>query len=173
MEKIISKHQNAFVKGRQILDSVLVASECLDSRIKSGVLGVLCKLDITKAFDHISWKFLLYTLRRYGFWEKWVSWTTHCISSVRFSVLVNGSPFGFFSSYCGLRQGDPLSPLMFVVVMEALSKMFYVSVDRGRLSSFSVGSRLLVVNISHLLFSDVTLVFYEANPAHLRYLCAL
>jgi hypothetical protein len=66
-------------------------------------------------------------LRRCGFGEKWVSWIAHRISSVRFSVLVNGSPSGFFNSSRGLRQGDPLSPLLFVVVMEALSKMFSIT----------------------------------------------
>jgi hypothetical protein len=62
MEKIISKPQNAFVKGRQIMDSVVIANECLDSLIKSVVPWLLCKPDIQKAFDHIQWKFLLYML---------------------------------------------------------------------------------------------------------------
>ena len=70
MNKIISTPQNAFVKGRQILDSVLIASESLDFRLKSREPGLLCKLDMEKAYDHVSWDFLLYMLRRYEFGQK-------------------------------------------------------------------------------------------------------
>jgi hypothetical protein len=143
----------------------------VDSRIKSGDPGLLCKLDIEKAYDHVNWDFLLYMLRRCGFGERWCSWIAHCVSSVRFSVLVNGTPSGFFSSSCGLRQGDPLSPLLFVIVMEALSKLFSITVQRGFLSGFSVGfDSNGVIIISHMLFTDDTLVFCMANPNHLLYL---
>ena len=67
---LISDSQNTFVKGRQILDSVLIASKCIDSRLKSRVSGVLCKLDMEKAYDYVSWDFLMYMLQRCGFSKK-------------------------------------------------------------------------------------------------------
>jgi hypothetical protein len=86
-------------------------------------------------------------------------------------VLVNGTPSGFFNSSRSLRHGDPLSPLLFVIVMEALSKLFSATGHKGFLSSFSVGSGSNgVINIFHLLFADDTLVFCGANPNHLHYL---
>lgn len=161
LEKVISKSQSAFVKGRQILDTILIANECLDSRLRSGEPRVMCKMDLEKAYDHINWDFLLYVLRRCGFGEKWCSWIAYCISFVRFSVLVNGSPNGFFSSSRGLRQGDPLSPLLFVFVMEALSRMISTVVSGGLLEGFIVGN----ASFSHLLFADDTLVFCNTRPS--------
>jgi hypothetical protein len=101
----------------------LIANECLDSRIRSTEPGVLCKLDIENAYDHVNWDFLLYMLWRCSFGEIWRKWIAYCISSVCFYALVNGTLMGGFGSSPGLRQRDPLSPFLFIIVMEALSKM--------------------------------------------------
>ena len=154
------------MKGKQILDYILIASESIDGKLKSGVLGVLCKLDVEKAYDHVSWDFLMYMLQRYGFLEKWRKWIRYCISIVKFSILINGSPSDFFGSSRGLWQGDPLSPLLFDIVMEALSRMLDVVASAGQFSGFSVGSTAgPLVMVSHLLFADDTLIFCDADPS--------
>jgi hypothetical protein len=119
-------------------------------------------------------EFLLYVLQRCGFGGKWRAWIAFCISTVRYSVLFNGAPSGFFSSDRGLRQGDPLSPLLFVVVMEALSRMMVATVDKGLVDGFLVGSRNNAgMVVSHLLFADDTLIFCGANGEHIRNLRCL
>ena len=138
------------------------------------MLGLLCKLDVEKAFDHVNWGFLLKLLERSGFSAKWRQWIFFCPSTVRFSILINGSPCGFFESARGLRQGDPLSPLLFVLVMDTLGRMLDKAVHEGRMSGFRVGDlegRSLAV--SHLFFADDTLIFCDAGLDQILFLCMI
>ncbi|RVX20512.1 Transposon TX1 uncharacterized 149 kDa protein [Vitis vinifera] len=169
--KVVSSAQNAFVEGRQILDAALIANEAIDSLLKRNESGLLCKLDLEKAYDHINWNFLLFVLQSMGFGEKWIGWISWCISTATFSVLINGTPEGYFNSSRGLRQGDPLSPYLFVIGMEVLSRLIHRAVEGGFLSGCRVdgrgGNGALV---SHLLFADDTLVFCEASEDQMVHL---
>ena len=109
LDKVISKSQNTFVEGRQILDAMLIANEIVDSTLRRKECGLICKLDIEK--DTISWEFLYQVMGKMGFGGRWMSWIKWCISTASFSVILNGSPAGFFPTSRGLRQGDPQSPL--------------------------------------------------------------
>ena len=135
---------------------------------------MLCKLDVEKAYDHVSWEFLMYMLQCCGFLEKWRKWIRYCISTVKFSILINGSLSDFFGSFRGLRQGDPLSPLLFDIVMEALSRMLDVAASTGQFSGFSVGSTAgPSVMVSHLLFADDTLIFCDVESYQIANLRAI
>lgn len=98
MKDIISHPQGAFIDARQILDGVLIANECIEDRQCSGKSGIICKLDLEKVYDHMNWRFLDYLSTRMGFGAKWSGWIIFCLSSSSFSVLINGSPAGFFNS---------------------------------------------------------------------------
>ena len=95
----------------------------MNRRVKSQIPRVICKLDIEKAYNYVNWEALLDLLRMMGFGERWCRWIRTCISTIQFSVLVNGSPTEFFGSLRGLSQGDPLSPMLFLIMMEVFSRI--------------------------------------------------
>uniref|UniRef100_A0A2N9GD56 Reverse transcriptase domain-containing protein n=1 Tax=Fagus sylvatica TaxID=28930 RepID=A0A2N9GD56_FAGSY len=153
-----------------------ILAKVLANRLKRVLAGLVSEsqnafLDIEKAYDHVNWDCLLHLLERMGFGFRWSTWIRTCISTVRFSIMVNGSPLGFFGSSRGLRQGDPLSPLLFLLIMEVLSQMLRRTEEEGLIRGFKAGkARGNGLSISHLLFANDTIVFCDAIPDQLLHL---
>lgn len=124
--KCILKEQSAFVLSRSIIDNALIASEvvhCLHCKRHGNIGATTLKLDISKAYDRVSWAYLLAVLRRMGFAEEWIKWIMMCVSSVNYTILVNNEPVGLVASSRGLRQEDPLSPYIYILCAEGLSAL--------------------------------------------------
>ena len=121
MPSIINEAQYAFIEGRHLLHSALIANEVIDEAKRSNKSCLVFKVDYEKAYDSVLWNFLLYMLKGTGFSPKWIKWIEGCMKSASISVLVNGSPTAEFLPQRGLRQGDPLTPFLFNVVAEALN----------------------------------------------------
>ena len=166
---LVSDFQHTFVAGRQILDVVLIANEAIDRRIKDNLRGVLCKLDIKKASGHVNWNFILAIMEKMGFGSKWTGWIRWCISTTRFFVLVNDSLSGFFHNSRGLRQGDPLSPYLFILAKETLSHLLSRAREDSFINGFLVRGRNGVGVVSHL-FANNTLILCNASKENLEYL---
>ena len=116
-----------------------MANEAIDSIVRNNRGALLCKLDIEKAYDHVDLSFLCWVMEKMGFGAKWIRWIKWCISIASFSVMIDGTSSGFFRSSRGLRQGDSLSPYLFVIVMEAFSQMIEKAIVGGLPDCLSCG----------------------------------
>lgn len=159
---IVSVTQSAFIKGRNISDSILIASEMVHSIQSGRVNGLILKLDFAKAFDTIRWSFLFHSLDCFGFPAKWIAWLKSIFKTIKLSVLVNGSPTEEFRCNRGLRQGDPMSPLLFNIVVEILHLLLAKAEHVGLIKGIKLGEG---PTISHLQFADDTVILLE-NTSH-------
>ncbi|GMI94762.1 hypothetical protein HRI_003145500 [Hibiscus trionum] len=133
---------------------------------KSEVPGIIFKADFRKAYDLVDWGFLMLVLKKLGFGEKWRQWIMYCISSANISILVNGSPTPFFSIRRGLRQGCPLSPLLFNLVVETLSALIKSTMSKGFFEAVQIGNSN--VKVSHLQFTDDLIIFCGASEMQVK-----
>ncbi|XP_026445212.1 uncharacterized protein LOC113345752 [Papaver somniferum] len=161
---------SAFVANRQIHDNVVITHEILHSfkrkkkNNKNGFLAI--KLDLSKAFDRLEWPFILAVFEKLGFSKEWCQMISQCINTVSYSVLVNGSPSDAFFPSRGIRQGDFLSPYIFILCMEVLSKLLLNAEENNLIQGFRFKKDS--PSISHLFFVDDCMLFLKASVTYAR-----
>ena len=158
---LVDESQSAFVMNRQILDGVLIANESIRWLKKKKVPGALLKLDFQRAYDSVNWTFLKMVMLKLGFGRKWIGWVMNCVSTASMSILLNGTPLKPFKMEKGLRQGDPLSPYLFILVSEVLVYLMKKANDLNRIEAVQIGKDK--VQLKHLQFADDTLIFVPRN----------
>lgn len=163
---IISPSQSAFVPHRLIGDNVLLAQALFKNyHLSSGKPRCAFKIDIKKAFDTLHWNFLVVALRKMGFPAIYINWVMKCIESCMISIKVNGSLEGFFNAKSGLRQGDPLSPYLFVIAME----VFTACMNKQAASAdFRYHWQCQPLSITHLIFADDLMLFCYGDQSSIK-----
>ena len=165
MNFIISTSQSTFLKGRNLVDGVLVVNELVDYAKKAKKECLIFKVDFEKAYDSVDWGFLEYMMRRVGMCDKWVAWIKACVFGSTMFVLVNGNMTEEISIHRGLKQGDLLAPFLFFLVAEGFSGLMRNAVAENLFHGFDFGGSDLVV--SHLQYVDDTLCIGKASVQNL------
>ncbi|GJW82256.1 RNA-directed DNA polymerase, eukaryota, reverse transcriptase zinc-binding domain protein [Tanacetum coccineum] len=161
LKKVVNVNRSAFIPGRQIQDNILICQELLRGcKRKNGAKRCALKIDLQKAYDTVNWSFLECILRKFRFHEKMVQWVIDCITTSSFSICVNGYPYGYFKGTRGLKQGDPISPYLFTLVMEVLSLLMAKN-TQNNFFKYHQGCKEL--KITHLCFADDLMVFCHGD----------
>ncbi|WCJ24888.1 RNA-directed DNA polymerase (reverse transcriptase) [Euphorbia peplus] len=165
LDVIISPSQSAFIPGRLITENVMLPLEVnhylhkRSRRVTNGIAAL--KLDMSKAYDRVEWEFLKHMMIQLDFPETWVSLIMQCVSKVHYNVVSVGHSIGPITPFRGLRQGDSLSPNLFIICAEGLSLYLSKLESQGRIRGCSVNSN--ASSISHLFFADDSNFFFGAN----------
>ncbi|GJS13387.1 RNA-directed DNA polymerase, eukaryota [Tanacetum coccineum] len=162
---LVSDSQTAFVAGRQILDGPFILDEILNWCKRTRNQAMFFKVDFAKAYDSVRWDYLLDILEAFGFGHVWCNWIRGTLRSSKASILINGSPSNEFYCYRGLKQGDPLAPYLFILIMESLHLSFSRVVDQGFFKGIQLPGQL---SISHLFYADDAMFIGEWSDENLK-----
>ncbi|KAM0826153.1 hypothetical protein ACQ4PT_069071 [Festuca glaucescens] len=164
LPELVSSNQSAFVRGRNLHDNFLLVRQVARRINRRRQTGVLLKLDISKAFDSISWGFLLEVLRHMGFGPLFLKWVASLLYTANTMILVNGMPGDRIRHARGLRQGDPTSPMLFVIGMEVLTLAMCRAEEAGLFQRLAGISPLQRISI----YADDVVVFSKPTPPELH-----
>jgi len=159
--KIVPTAQSAFIKGRQILDGILIANEIIDDAKQAKKDLLLFKVDFEKAYDSVDWSYLDEVMFKMNFPVLWRSWIMECVTTI------NGCLTDEFCFELGLRQWDPLSPFLFLLAAEGLNVMMSTLVSDNIFTPYSIGAQT-IVSVSHLQFADDILLVGVKSWANVR-----
>jgi len=159
--ELISEKQTGFVKGRQIVDGIIVDQETIHSLKNSRHKGMMIKLDLAKAYDRLSGEYLQKILKAYGFDGRWIEWIMSMITTPIMSIMLNKTPTKTFNPSRGLRKGDPLSPFLFIIAVDGLGRLIKARVNSGKLKGLRLWGEELP--LTHQQFVDDVMMYGEAN----------
>ncbi|GJZ02027.1 RNA-directed DNA polymerase, eukaryota, reverse transcriptase zinc-binding domain protein [Tanacetum coccineum] len=165
LSKVVSINQSAFIPGRHIQDNILLTQELLRGYNRKQETN-RCAINIQKAYDTVSWKFLKDVLKEVGFHLVMINWVMICISIASFSICINGEVCGYFKGGRGLRQGDPMSPYLFTLVMEVLNMIMIKNIKDDSRFKYHYGCKEL--KLTHLCFADDLLMLCNGDVDSLK-----
>lgn len=166
LPSIISNSQSAFIPGRSLAENVLLATELVAGyNWKNISKRAMLKVDLQKAFDTVNWDFVLNTVKALNFPTSFVNLIKQCLTTTSFSISINGELCGYFKGTRGLRQGDPLSPYLFVLVMEVFCRMLNENYSAGLIGFHPKAEH---PQVTHLAFADDIMVFFDGSKDSLE-----
>lgn len=166
MSKLIVRNQNAFIKGRNIMDGVMSLHEILHEARVRKQQGVVLKLDFENAYDKVNWNFLFQCLIDRGFNDRWLEWFKTVVKGGTLNVKINDTIGRNFGSFKGVRQGDPLSPFLFNIAANCLQKMVQNAQDHGQV--IGLVPYLVDKGVAILQYADDTIILMQDNVEEVR-----
>ena len=168
MADIIYESQAGFIPGRKISDNIILAHELVKSYTRKNISPrSMLKIDLQKAYDSVEWTFLEQVMGGLGFREMFIQWVMKCVKTVNYTIVVNGQTTQRFDAAKGLRQGDPMSPFLFAIALEYLSRLLKGLKEE---KAFKYHPKCSKLDITHLCFADDLLLFSRGDLESIKIL---